>query len=171
MYNPECGPEFEIEPFLSEPLFLIALANDAVTGKSIPYQKSYSIKDLAKLFLCMPRRPHSIRVLVERLCAKYGVRPRIEYEIDGISSSKGLVEKGMAVAIFGHAGFKEEIDSGRLRAIPFSSPLMNRKLCVVYPRRDDARSAILNIKAIVENELDRLLNDGFWQGARRIHDL
>ena len=171
MYNPECGPEFEIEPFLSEPLFLIALANDAVTGKAIPYQKSYSIKDLGKLFLCMPRRPHSIRVLVERLCAKYGVKPRIEYEIDGISSSKGLVEKGMAVAIFGHAGFKEEIGSGSLKAIPFSSPLMNRKLCIVYPRRDDARSAILNVKAIIENELDRLLKDGFWQGARRIHDM
>lgn len=171
MYNPECGPEFEIEPFLSEPLFLIALASDAVTGKAISYQKSYSIKDLASLFLCMPRRPHSIRVLVERLCAKSGVKPRIAYEIDGISSSKGLVEKGIAVAVFGYAGFKEEIDSGRLKAIPFSSPLMNRKLCIVYPSRDDARSAILSVKSIVENELDRLLKAGFWRGARRICEL
>jgi LysR family nitrogen assimilation transcriptional regulator len=171
MYNPECGPEFEIEPFLSEPLFLIAPASDAVTGTAIPYQKSYSIKDLAHLPLCMPRRPHCIRVLVERLCAKYGVKPRIEYEVSGISSSKGLVEKGIAVAIFGYAGLKAEIDSGRLRAIPFSSPLMNRKLCIAYPRRDDARSAILNVKTIIEHELDRLLSEGFWQGARRIHDL
>jgi LysR family nitrogen assimilation transcriptional regulator len=171
MYDPECGPEFEIEPFLSEPLLLIAPASDAVTGKAIAYQKSYSIKDLAHLPLCMPRRPHSIRVLVERLCAKYGVKPRIEYEINGISSSKGLVEKGIGVAIFGYAGLKEEIDSGRLKAIPFSSPLMNRKLCIAYPRRDDARSAILNVKTIIEHELERLLQEGFWQGARRIHDL
>jgi hypothetical protein len=91
--------------------------------------------------------------------------------IDGISSSKGLVEKGIAAAIFGYAGFKEEIDSGKLRAIPFSSPLMNRKLCIVYPRRDDARSAILNVKSIVESELDRLLKAGFWHGAKRIHEL
>ena len=170
-YNPECGPEFEIEPFLSEPLFLIAPASDAVTGKAIPYQKSYSIKDLADLPLCMPRRPHSIRVLVERLCAKYGVKPRIEYEINGINSSKGLVEKGIGVIIFGYAGLKEEIDSGRLRAIPFSSPLMNRKLCIAYPRRGDARSAILNVKMIIENELERLLKQGFWRDARRIHEL
>ncbi|MBI4293815.1 MAG: LysR family transcriptional regulator [Betaproteobacteria bacterium] len=171
MYNPECGPEFEIEPFLSEPLFLIAPARDAKTGKAIAYQKSYSIKDLADLPLCMPRRPHSIRVLVDRLCAKYGVKPRIEYEINGINSSKGLVEKGIGVAIFGYAGLRAEIDSGRLRAIPFSSPLLNRKLCVVYPRRDDARSAILNVKAIIEQELGRLLQEGFWQGAKRIREL
>lgn len=171
MYSPECGPEFEIEPFLSEPLLLIVPADDARTGKAIRYPKSYSIKDLADLPLCMPRRPHSIRVLVERLCARHGVRPRIEYEIDGIHSSKGLVEKGLGVTIFGYAGLKEEIDSGRLKAIPFSSPLMNRKLCIVYPRRDDARSAILNVKAIIEQELDRLLKEGFWQGAKRIHEL
>ena len=171
MYNPECGPEFEIEPFLSEPLFLIAPAADAGTGKAIAYQKSYAIKDLADLPLCMPRRPHSIRVLVERLCARHGVKPRIEYEIDGINSSKGLVEAGLSVTIFGYAGLKAEIDSGRLRAISFSSPLMNRKLCLVYPRRDDARSAIRNVKAIIAQELDRLLQDGFWKGARRIHEL
>ena len=171
MYNPECGPEFEIEPFLSEPLFLIAPARDTGTGKAIAYQNSYSIKDLADLPLCMPRRPHSIRVLVDRLCAKYGVKPRIEYEINGINSSKGLVEKGIGVTIFGYAGLKAEIDSGRLKAIPFSSPLLNRKLCIVYPRRDDARSAILNVKAIVEQELGRLLEEGFWQGARRIREL
>lgn len=171
MYDPECGPAFEIEPFLSEPLLLIAPANDANTGKAIAYQKSYSIKDLADLPLCMPRRPHSIRVLVERLCTKHGVKPRIECEIDGINSSKGLVEKGIGVTIFGYAGLKEEIDSGRLKAIAFSSPLMTRKLCIAYPRRDDARSAILNVKTIIEQELGRLLEEGFWQGARRIHEL
>jgi len=171
MYDPECGPEFEIEPFLSEPLVLIAPADDARTGKPIRYPKSYSIKDLADLPLCMPRRPHSIRVLLERLCARHGVKPRIEYEIDGINSSKGLVENGLGVTIFGYAGLKEEIDSGRLRAIPFSSPLMNRKLCIASPRRDDARSAILNVKTIIEQELGRLLKEGFWQGAKRIHEL
>lgn len=171
IYDPECGPEFEIEPFLSEPLMVIGSATDPVTGKPIAYPKSYSIKDLAQLPLCMPGRPHSIRVLVERLCAKYAVKPRIEYEINGIGSSKGLVEKGLAVAIFGHAGFKEEIDAGRVRAIPFSSPLMNRKLCIAYPRRDDARSPLLSVKAIIETELGRLLKEGFWQGAKRIHEV
>jgi DNA-binding transcriptional LysR family regulator len=108
---------------------------------------------------------------VERLCANSGVKLKIGYEIDGISSSKGLVEKGIAMAIFGHAGFKEEIDSGKLRAIPFSSPLMNRKLCIVYPSHADARSAIRSVKSIVENELDQLLKAGFWRGAKRIHEL
>lgn len=171
MYDPECGPEFKIEPFLSEPLLLIAPDSDAVTGKAIQYKKSYSIKELADLPLCMPGRPHSIRVLVERLCGKYGVKPRIEFEVNGISSSKGLIEKGMAVAIFGYAGFKEEIDSGKLRAIPFASPLMNRKLCIVYLGRKGAQSPIVNIKRIIESELDRLLYEGFWRGAKRIHAL
>lgn len=171
IYNPECGPGFEIEPFLAEPLLLIVPAGNVETQMQVPHQKSYSIKDLADLPLCMPRRPHSIRVLVERLCAKHGVKPNIVYEIDGINSFKGMIEKGLGVGIFGYAGLREEIDAGKLRAIPFSSPLMNRKLCIAYPRRDDARAAILNVKTIIEQELGRLLKEGFWQGARRIHEL
>jgi hypothetical protein len=75
------------------------------------------------------------------------------------------------VAIFRLCRFRQEIDSGGLKAIPFSSPLMNRKLCIAYPRREDDRSAILNVKTIIEHELERLLQEGFWQGARRIHDM
>lgn len=169
IYNPEGGPGYEIQPFLSEPLLLIVPAGNV--GRQDPYQKSYAINDLADLPLCMPRRPHSIRVLVERLCAKHGVKPNIVYEIDGINSFKGVIEKGLGVGIFGYAGLREEIDSGKLRAIPFSSPLMNRKLCIAYPRQDDARAAILNVKTIIEQELDRLLKEGFWQGAKRIREI
>jgi hypothetical protein len=48
---------------------------------------------------------------------------------------------------------------------------MNRKLCIAYPRRNDALSPLLNVKTIIERELDRLLKEGFWQGAKRIHEL
>ena len=171
MYNPECGPECVVEPFLSEPLYVIAPGRDARSGKAITYPKSYSMKDLADLPLCLPRRPHSIRVLVERLCARFGVHPRIEYEVDGINLSKGMIKNGLGVTIFGCAGLKEEIDAGALAAIPFASPLMNWKLCIVYPRRDVGQPAALSVKSIIEQELDRLLKSGFWKGAKRIHEL
>ncbi len=58
---------------------------------------------------CTPQRPHSIRVLVERFCAKYGGKPRIEYEINGVNSSKGLVDKRIGVTIIAYAGLTEDM--------------------------------------------------------------
>jgi LysR family nitrogen assimilation transcriptional regulator len=170
MYNPEFGTDFEIQPFLAEPLFAIVPATDFRSGKPIDYPRSYSLKEFARQPLLLPRRPHSIRVLYERLCAGHGIQPEIKYEIDGINALKGMIERGQGVTIFGYAGLKPEIDSGRLKAIPFSTAAMNWKLCLAWPKRDEPFVAMLGLKGIVEKQLEALLRRGFWRGAKRLHD-
>ena len=168
MYDPEVGPDFEIHPLLSLPLFIVGPPTNPQTGKASDYPDSYSIKDLARLPLVLWRRPHSIRVLIERLCSKYGCHPNVVYEIDGIPMARGMIERGMGLAICGYLGLKYEIDSGKVCAIPFSSSLVNWKLCMVLPQRNQASPAVIAIKKIIEQEVDELLVNGSWGSAKRI---
>jgi LysR family nitrogen assimilation transcriptional regulator len=167
LYNPEVGSDCEVRPFISEPLFVIGPRVDA----GAPPPRPYTIKDLAHLPLMLPRRPHSIRVLIDRLCAGRGIHPNVKYEVDGVNTLKGMIEHGQGVTIFSHFGFKRDIDEGRLSAVPFSTPMMNWKLCIAWPRRDEPFVGMLAVKGIVEQELDALISQGRWPGARRINEL
>lgn len=168
MYNPEYGANFEIHPLILEPLFVIAPALDRGTGEPASHPDAYSLRDLATLPLILPRRPHSIRVLVERLCAAEGIHPNILYEIDSIRSTRGIVERGLGCTLFSRTWLSEAIEAGRLCAIPFSSALVNWKLCVAQTRREDASVAIGTIRRLVEANVAELFADGFWHDARWI---
>lgn len=166
LYNPEDSADFVVHPLLSEPLFLIAPAIDKASGQSIDYPDQYSIDDLARLPLILPRSPHSIRILVERLCAGNGIQPDVRSEIDSIRTTKGIVEIGLGCTIFSKGPLADEIAQGRLRAIPFKSPLMSWTLCLVHPRRDHLSLAVMAVRRIITQQVRLLLKRGFWPGGR-----
>lgn len=166
LYNPEESADFVIHPLLSEPLFLIAPAAGKADGQPIDYPRACSIDDLARLPLILPRSPHSIRVLVERLCAGNGIHPEVRSESDSIRTTKGIVEIGLGCTIFSKGPLADEIAQGRLRAIPFKSPLMSWTLCLVHPRRDHLSLAVMAVQRVIMQQVGALLRRGFWPDGR-----
>ncbi len=165
MYNPEFGASFDIHPLVLEPLFVIAPSHDRHTGEPLAYPESYQIRHLAELPLILPRRPHSIRVLVERLCSAEGVTPKLLYESDSIRSTKGIVERGLGCTLFSRTWLRDDLDAGKLCAIPFSSALLNWKLCIAHTHRQDPSLAILTVRKLVEQNVRALFDEGFWRDA------
>lgn len=168
IYNPEKGPDFEVLPLVTEPLFLIAPGRDRATGLSINYPKNFGIDDLAHLPLILPRSPHSIRVLVERLCAGNGIQANILYESDSIRSTKGIVELGLGCTVFSRSTLKNELADGRLQAIPFKSALLSWTLCLVHMRRDNLSLAVMSVKRIIQQQVSDLFREGFWPDGREL---
>lgn len=167
MYNPEPSPDIEIHPLVTEPLYLLAPAKPkarALARLNLP--KTCAIDDLARLPLILPRSPHSIRVLVERLCAGNNIQPNVLFESDSIRSTKGIVEIGIGCTIFSKSPLAAEIAEGRLQAIPFKSPLLSWTLCLAHPRRDNLSLAVRSVKRIIIDRAMALHRSGFWQGAR-----
>jgi LysR family transcriptional regulator, nitrogen assimilation regulatory protein len=163
-YNSDLGSGFSVKPFLVEPLYLFASAQ---FGKPVP--ATCSLSDLASLPLILPRKPHVVRVLVDRLSAGQGVRPHIVYETDGPTTIRGMVERGMGVTIFSlSTSWSYAVEAGQLVAVPFASPLVNWKMYLACTRRDVGAIAIRRVYEIVEQELELLLNSGAWPNARRI---
>ncbi len=168
-YNADVGVGFSVKPFLVEPLFLFASAQAAATqfGKAVP--EACSLVDLATLPLILPRKPHFVRVLVDRLGAGHGVRPNIIYETDGPTTIRGMVERGMGVTLFSlNTSWSYAVESGHLIAVPFASPMVNWKMFLVCARRSIGAVAINRVHEIVEQELERLLESGAWPNAKRI---
>lgn len=170
-YNPDIGSSFAVRPCLVEPLMLFASAGQAAHQFQKPVPANCSIADLGVLPLILPRKPNIVRVLVDRLCAGHGVRPNVVYEVDGTSTMRGMVERGMGVAIFGlSTTWSYSVESGLLLAIPFASPLMNWKLYFVRSRRSEAAVAVHRVHDLVEQEVAALFDRGAWPNARRLVD-
>ncbi len=171
MYNAEDSSALVIQPLLVEPLFVVAPARDPITGAAIEYPASYALSDLSRLPLLLNRRPHSIRVLLDRLCARYAQRLNLVFEVDGIEMIKGMVTAGHGVGIFGAAGLRDELARGELVAIPFSFPLLSWTLCLVTPRRDEASPAVSVVRNLVLDAIGQLVQQDFWKGVRVLEGL
>jgi LysR family nitrogen assimilation transcriptional regulator len=167
MYNPELGPDVETVPLVTEPLFLIAPATPKAKALSrTQFPDECAIDDLARLPLILPRSPHSIRVLIDRLCAGNNIHPNIVYESDSIRSTRGIVEIGIGCTVFGRSSLASQIDKGTLTAIPFKSALASWTLCLVHPRRDNLSLAVRTVKRIIIDQVTAMHATGFWQGSR-----
>lgn len=168
-YNPDLGAGFRVAPVLVEPLVLFGAprALAAHYGDTLP--SHCALTDLASLPLILPRRPNIVRVLVDRLAAGHGLRPNVLYETDGTATTRGLVERGMGFTIFSASTtWSYSVESGHMVTLPFASPLVNWKLYLVRTRKDVNPLAIGRVQALVEQELEQLIERGAWANARRI---
>lgn len=168
-YNPDIGTGFAVEPLLVEPLFLFVSADAAPTLFDGPAPELCQLSDLAQLPLILPRKPNIVRVLIDRLAAGHGIRPRIVFETDGTSTIRGMVERGMGVTLFSlSTTWSYAVESGTLLALPFASPLVNWKMYLVRSTKDVDAAAIARVHAIAGQEMERLLEQGAWHNARRL---
>jgi LysR family nitrogen assimilation transcriptional regulator len=166
-YAPESGPELEVRPLLTEPLYLFVPAQPKARAMlQLPALERCTINDLAKLPLILPRSPHSIRVMVDRLCAGNKIQPNIIYESDSVRSTKGIVELGFGCTIFSAGPLREDIAAGRLVAIPFSSPLMSWTLALVHARREHLSLAVRTVKRLIIDQVIGMHHEAFWPDAR-----
>lgn len=168
VFNPELGPDFLVKPFLMEPLCLLGPPAPLRHQLTDNLPELCTLADLARLPLILPRRPNSVRVLVDRMCAGNGIRPNIVYEADGTHTVRGMIEQGMGFTVFSLSAWSSAIKAGELEATLFSSPLMNWKLCIVRPRTTIGSVAANRVSEILEQEADKLLRTGAWPSAKRI---
>lgn len=168
-YNAELGSGFQVRPFLVEPLLLFSSTEMAAHHFGGTMPERCAISDLAMLPLILPRKPHVVRLLVDRLCNGHGLRPNVIFEADGPTTIRGMVEQGLGVTLFSlSTSWSYAVESGQLVALPFASPLVNWKMYLACTRRDLGTLATTRVLQIVEQELDRLLERGAWPNARRI---
>lgn len=168
-YNADLGTGYATRPCFVEPLVLFASPQLAADSFGAVMPDSCAIADLARLPLVLPHKPHPIRVLVDRLTVRNGLRANIVYETDGNATLRGLVERGLGATLFSMGTtWTYAVETGRLVAVPFSSPLVNWKMYLASTRREAGALAVNRVREIVEQELDTLIDHGAWPTARRL---
>lgn len=93
LYNAVPSPEVDTAPLLEEDLFLVERRQAGSASRPIP------LREIADKPLVIPRRPNSIRMLVETELANLGCHPQIALEIDAIPAILDLVADGAGCAV------------------------------------------------------------------------
>lgn len=160
LYDPEPSADVVITPLLEEPLFLVAPADAQLP---LGADGSFSLRHLHDVPLVVPQRSHSIRLLLEQMAARYGVALDIALEVEGMRTTKALVQAGIGCTVFSFAGVYEEVSSGVLRAIPIKPRLAWRMSLAERRVTSDSR-AQRAVRGIIESQLRRLPEAGLWRG-------
>lgn len=168
-YNADLGGGYVTRPCFVEPLFLFASPQLAADTFPSGIPEGCAISELARVPLILPNKPHPIRVLVDRLMARNGLRANVVYETDGNTTIRALAERGMGATLFSLGStWTYAVEAGHLVAMRFSSPLLNWKMYLATTRRQSGALAVTRVRMLVEQELDALIDRGAWPTARRL---
>lgn len=158
LYNPSNSSELVVKPLGTEPLHLIGSA-----WRAEPMRPRYRLSEVATLPLILPRRAHSLRSVIDTTLAqqKLSIRPIIE--VDGDSTLRSLVRKGLGYTIMTRSSVAEDILRGDLRASPIERPEIVFTLATVVRNEVRENQAVKEMLELVEEEVDRLIESGEWR--------
>jgi LysR family nitrogen assimilation transcriptional regulator len=156
LHNPPRHRGIEIEPLLSEPMYLVG-APDKASALSRTQPRAM----LKSLPLILPNRTHSLRLLIDRALAG---RIDVAFQVDGYTLTKALVAAGQGYTILPYSAVQRQIETKHLSAVPLR-PQISWTLSLAY-RTDQRRARTLgSLRDIIHAAIAQLIAEGTWHGA------
>lgn len=160
LYRPEHPGSLAYDPLLYERMWLISADKDALPPEG------YDVARLGDLPLIVPSTHHGIRMLLETLAARHGFRPNIVLECDGsISLTKRLVMEGCGNTILPLAAVMEDVEEGRLHAVPLANPSIERCIALVLGKTPLEPHGLWHSSQIIRRTAMELARTGRWPDA------
>ena len=139
LHNPPRHPGIEIEPLLSEPMYLVG------PGDQTPaLHRAHAKMALEALPLILPNRTHSLRMLIDRALA--GRRIDVAFQVDGYTLTKALVAAGQGYTILPYSSIQQQVETKQLSAVPLK-PKISWTLCLAY--RTDQRTEKRQVRRVL----------------------
>jgi LysR family nitrogen assimilation transcriptional regulator len=166
MHNPPRHRGIDIEPLLTEPMYLIGPgsrsgAQTSAGSKVLPPVKAGMM--LHQLKLILPNRTHSLRMLVERAAAEYGGHLDVAIQVDGYVTTKALVDAGLGYTILPYSAVRQEIETGQLSAVRLRKPALSPwTLSAAYRKDHGPARAVAALRNVIAGAVKYLAADGFW---------
>jgi LysR family nitrogen assimilation transcriptional regulator len=164
MHNPPRHRGIEIEPLLTEPMYLIgpgAASKAAPPAKTLPPVKPGTA--LSSVPLILPNRTHGLRMLVERAVAEAGGHVDVAHQVEGYATTKALTAAGLGYTVLPYSAARREIGTGELSAARIHRPaLAPWTLSAAYRKDQGPARAVTALRNIITSAVDRLAAEGFW---------
>lgn len=161
LYRPEHPGALAYDPLLYERMWLITADKD-VAGDT-----PCEVARLGNVPLIVPSTHHGIRILLESVAARNGFRPNIILECDGsISLTKRLVIEGCGNTILPLAAVMEDVQAGRLHAVPLTNPEIERCIALVLGKTPLEPNGLWHSGQIIRRTVRELVASGRWPDAR-----
>lgn len=146
------------EPLVEEDLLLIGPSSTPASLRGKPIDGAL----LGELPLILPSHPHGLRVLVETLLGTIKVIPEVEYEIDSLSTTLDLVERGVGYTILPYASVIGRVHAGKLVCMPIVKPRMSRQLVLATSTQRPTTIATRSLASTVKDLVRDLVAEGAW---------
>ncbi len=127
VYNPAPLPSVEIRPLHDQQLFLIS----SKTARKHRSRKSVQLRELPRYPLILASRMNANRMLIEAELAQLGLKPQIEFEVDGIASVLDLVHEGYGYAVLPLSSLSGHTFERSFTATPVVRPTLRIPLSLV----------------------------------------
>lgn len=96
IYGSNAVKGIELQPLLTEELFLIAPAGLALPGAP---DQPLQLRDLAEVDLLLPSRLHTLRQVVDDAFTSIGIEPNIRAEIESAETLRQAIDSGIGATI------------------------------------------------------------------------
>ncbi len=102
-------------------------------------------RDLEGVAMIMHEKGSAPRKAIDEFIAKNGINVNVPLELSSNRSLKMTVEEGVGVALVSRNVASEEIERGRLKAIPLADPSMKRRFYMVHHKDKYFSDALQNL--------------------------
>jgi DNA-binding transcriptional LysR family regulator len=145
---------------LEDDLVLIGGPNEGLRA-----DQAVEFADFAALPLILPSDAHGLRNTLEAAAVRSGLELNLRLQVDSLPLTKQLV------AAFGYTALPlscviNEIAAGRLTYAPLVNPGVTRQLFVAMRSGAHSPGAVLQVEALIRQEVASLAADGRWPVQR-----
>lgn len=145
-------------PLASSSLYLVGPPGDALTAR-----RSVTLAQAAAAPVMLPGRPHSVRTMVEDVCAERGLALTLLCEIESLLAIKETVAAGCGYTIAGFDSVAHDVASGRLQAAPIREPAISRLLVMTTGPKHSVTTAARAIAGLTTSVAAGLVQRGTWR--------
>lgn len=142
----------------SSSLYLVGPRGDPLTAK-----RAVSLSRVAATPVMLPGRPHSVRTMVEDVCAARGFALTLLCEIESLLAIKETVAAGCGYTIAGYDSVANDVAAGRLQAAPIKDPVISRLLVMTTGPKNSLTTAARAIAGLVTSVGADLVRQGTWR--------
>ena len=151
------------DPLMDEELCLV------MTPARARNKKSVSFSQLGDFPLSLPSRPHGLRELLEDQAAVHRVRLDVRHEFDtSLTLTKQMPMTDLACTVLPFSGVHDEVEGGRLAALPIRKPDLSRRLVIAYANNRSMTTGLWQFLRMLRTQCETLVADGTWKGARMV---
>jgi LysR family nitrogen assimilation transcriptional regulator len=145
-------------PLALSNLYLVGPRGDAITAR-----RTVPLAQVASTPIMLPGRPHSVRTMVEDVCAERGVALTLLCEIESLLAIKETVAAGCGYTIAGFDSVANDVAAGRLQAAPIRDPTISRLLVLTTGPKNSLTTAGRAVAGLVVSVAAGLVAQGTWR--------
>lgn len=160
LHDPPGEDDLVTTPLLMEKLYLVGRPSRNLERLSAP-----SIRDLVSLPLVLPTGNQTVRNLVEDAFAEINEVVQPLYEASSVGMLRAMAAHGLGYTILTLGSVIEEVNAGKLVAMPFVDKGMSVTLTLITTREHSRLRNVQLVSRLVIDQVRDVVRQGRWPGG------